>query len=98
MSEHKEDATRGTGRTTAQIANAPTGAVFVWCAKNTSYALALAKKLSRDDLKIVGPEWLRIESVIGRRGLCVVVYHALLMNNSQRNAMDEIYARNALGE
>ena len=89
---------RGTGRTTAQIANAPTGAVFVWCAKNTSYVLALAKKLSRDDLKIVSPEWLRIENVIGRRGLCVVIDHALDMDKSQRKAMDEIYAHKALGE
>ena len=89
---------RGTGRTSAQIANAPDGAIFVWCAKNTRYAQELAKKLLRTDLKIVSSSWLRIENVIGRRGLCVVVDHAMDMDKSQREAMDEIYAHKALGE
>ena len=77
---------RGTGRTTAQIANAPDGAIFVWCTNNTRYAQELVKKLLRTDMKIVSPSWLRIENIIGRRGLSVVVDHALDMDKSQREA------------
>ena len=49
---------RGTGRTTRQMANAPTGSIFVWCNDVLRYPRALAKALNRSDLRIIGPSEL----------------------------------------
>lgn len=44
---------RGTGRTSRQMIEAPEGAFFVWCNGRTEYALSLAARLGRHDLKIL---------------------------------------------
>lgn len=49
---------RGEGTTTGQMQNSPKGAVFVWVNHHLDYPRQLARKLKRDDLKIVSPEWL----------------------------------------
>lgn len=47
---------RGHGFTTLQMQRAARGALFIWPVEGSlSYAKALAAKIGRDDLKIVGP-------------------------------------------
>lgn len=47
------DSLRQTGRTTKQIERAPQGAVFIWCNAHLNYPVRLAKRLGREDLKII---------------------------------------------
>ena len=49
----------GLGHTTHQMQHAPPYSTFVWCNHNYHYPNSLAKHLGREDLKIVGPEWVR---------------------------------------
>lgn len=49
---------RRTGRTTAAMLAAPRGAIYVWCNGHLGYPRDLAKKLGRDDLQIVGPDYV----------------------------------------
>lgn len=50
---------RGSGRTTRAMLGAPIGSVFIWCNHHLDYPKELARKLCREDLIIVGPDWLR---------------------------------------
>lgn len=52
------DAYRQTGRTTRQMQALPQGAVFVWVNGQLSYPKALARRIGREDLRIVGPSWV----------------------------------------
>lgn len=71
-----EAADRGVGRTTQQMRDARVGAVFIWCNDDLEYPRALAARLNRRDLQIIGP--LRgIETLYGRRRASVVVDHAV---------------------
>lgn len=67
---------RQTGRTTQQIADAPRGAVFVWCNSCTWYPQELARKLGRDDLVVRPMSWLQSRNVMGRDFPGVIVDHA----------------------
>lgn len=77
--------TRGTGRTTRQMREAPRGAVYVWINGQTHYPRALAASLARRDLEIVRPEWL--EQAFGR-AVPIVIDHAVRLTPEQ-SAMAE---------
>jgi len=66
---------RGTGRTSAQMREAPADATFVWCNGHLDYPRILAKRLGRDDLVIVGPNDGRAED--RGTGRAIVRDHAL---------------------
>ncbi len=75
---------RGIGATTQQMEAAPNGAVFVWCNGNTDYAIHLARKIGRDDLRIESPMWL-VERWRGLELTGVVVDHAARLTDEQWN-------------
>lgn len=54
--EYARHGGRGSGRTTRAMQNAPMNAVYVWCNDKLSYPRDLARKVGRDDLRIVGPD------------------------------------------
>lgn len=68
---------RGSGRTWRAMREAPQGAVYVWCSHVLGYAKFSAEQLNRQDLEIVGPEWLAHKRYVGRRLTGVVFDHAL---------------------
>lgn len=50
---------RQSGRTSRQLERAPRYAVFVWSVlASRDYAVKLASSIGRDDIMIVGPDWL----------------------------------------
>lgn len=67
---------RGCGKTRQQLLDAPKGAVYVWPDGNTSYPTELAKKLGREDLRIVSPMWLTSGAWRGRRFSAIITDHA----------------------
>jgi len=72
-----------TGITSHQMRTAPYGATFV-STVDYQYAENLAHKLNRDDLHIVGLNWLTRDRVIGRR-LCIVIDHYAKSIMSEEN-------------
>lgn len=52
-----DDEQRGTGRTKAQMMEAPEGAIFIWCNGHTDYPKRLAKMAGREDLRIEPKEF-----------------------------------------
>jgi hypothetical protein len=75
------EAFAGSGRTTAQLRDAPPGALFVWCEDSVTYPRMLARQLGRFDIKVIG---LSVfcdggEAVRGMR-CAVVVDHAARLN------------------
>jgi len=48
---------RGTGRTMQALRTAPRGAIYVWVNDHFTYPRELAKRLGRDDLRIVSPDF-----------------------------------------
>lgn len=81
------DPERGTGRTTAQIKDAPHGAYFVWCNDNTAYPTRLAIELGRRDLTIVAPRDVP-HVLAGRRKVAVVVDHAAKLKTREGDAIE----------
>ena len=73
---------RGAGATTKQIEAAPKGAVFVWCNGHTDYAIRLAQKIGREDLRIESPTWLE-DRWRGLELTGVVVDHAARLTDRQ---------------
>ena len=67
---------RGTGETTRQMQAAPRNAVFIWCAGHTGYPQMLARKIGREDLKIVTPDWLTSDKWRGLELTGLIVDHA----------------------
>jgi hypothetical protein len=84
---------RQTGATTGQMEAAPQGAVFVWCNRHLDYPDALAKKLGRSDLEIVGPSWLDGNAWRGRRLSGLIVDHAAYLSDSQKYGLHMAMAR-----
>jgi len=78
---------RGSGRTTKQMEGAPQNSVFVWVNGHTKYPERLAKKIGRDDLKIVTPYWLESNAWRGCRFTGVAVDHAAHLTNRQRDGL-----------
>lgn len=85
---------RGTGRTTYQMTHAPEGSVFVWIAVDLSYPKRLAKDIKREDLQIVGPQWLE-NGWRGRELKGLVIDHAALdtLGESKRDLALQALAR-----
>lgn len=73
---------RGTGTTSQQMLAAPKNAVYVWPHSDFSYPKELARKLGRDDLKIVGPGWVN-NNLRGRRDVEVIIDHATELEPEQ---------------
>ena len=79
------DEDRGTGRTTAQIKAAPPNAVFLWPAHGSlSYVRDLAKRVGREDLRIISVENFSPE-MVAWRNTPVVVDHAAEVRLSARD-------------
>jgi len=83
---------RGTGITTRQMTEAPTGAVYVWCNSELLYPMHLALHLGRRDLQIVGPSWLDMPKCY-RLLTGVVVDHAADLTENQLNGLDDVRRR-----
>lgn len=49
---------RRTGETTRQLTDAKLNAIFVWCNHYLEYPKDLARKLGREDIKIVAPSYI----------------------------------------
>lgn len=75
---------RGTGATTKLMEAAPKNAIFVWCNGHTDYAVRLARKIGREDLRIESPTWLE-ERWRGLELAGVVVDHAARLTDEQWN-------------
>jgi hypothetical protein len=86
---------RGTGTTTRQMEAAPNGTVFVWVHAEISYPKALAHKIGRDDLEIVGPDWLENDRWRGRTLTGVVVDHAAILTGAQWDGLDGARSRSS---
>lgn len=67
---------RQSGRTTQAMQAAPRDAVFVWCNHHLDYPKDLARKLGRDDLKIVSPSWLTDRRWVGLELSALQLDHA----------------------
>jgi hypothetical protein len=87
---------RQTGRTSQQMADAPMGAVFVWCNSRTAYPLDLAKHLGRDDLVVRPMSWLEPRNVMGRDFPGVIVDHAAQPDSEAYAALHYMRRRGVL--
>lgn len=78
--------TRGTGRTSHQLINAPPNAIFIWCNTRTDYPRKLAAELNRRDIKIVSPGWIEGIGPYGINFNDVVIDHMAeeMMNKNQK--------------
>jgi hypothetical protein len=65
-----------TGRTTQQIFFAPRNAVFVWCTHILDYPKKIASEFHREDLMIVGPDWIAERKFYGCQYSHIVLDHA----------------------
>ena len=87
---------RQTGRTTQQIADAPRGAVFVWCNSAIEYPRALAKKLGRDDVVVRPMSWLAPQNTDGHTFAAVVIDHAAILDALALDAIGYLRAHGSL--
>lgn len=67
---------RRSGKTAAAMQASPKGAVYIWVSHDLRYPKELARKLGREDLEIVGPNWLTDFVWQGRTFSEVVKDHA----------------------
>ena len=81
---------RGTGRTTKQMESAEKGAVFVWCNSDIEYPISIAKKIGRDDLKIVRLSWLDGYIWRGTELSGLIIDHDCRLSDNQINAISMI--------
>ena len=56
--------TRGTGRTTKQLLEAPPGSIYIWVTRQTGYVEQLAAHLGRTDLEFRGPSFLLRDDLV----------------------------------
>lgn len=73
----------GEGTTTSQMTSSPKRSVFVWVNSQLDYPRRLAKKLNREDLEIVSPNWLSNDQWIGRTFPAIVLDHACYLTREQ---------------
>lgn len=85
-------AERGSGTTTAQMLNAPRGAIYVWVNAAMRYPRDLAAKLGRQDLRIIPVDDLRWERLAGLN-LPLVLDHAADPNSEQWRVLFDYRAR-----
>jgi hypothetical protein len=84
---------RQSGRTHAQIAQAPRGATYIWPTSDLSYPTRIAAKLGRTDLEFKRRSWLSEKHVRGLRLPAVVLDHALEgITPDERYALDILHA------
>jgi len=84
---------RQTGQTTSQLKAAPKNAVFIWVSGATQYPRDLARKLGREDLKIVGPDWLTSDRWRGLELSDIILDHALTLKGREWEAYDHAKTR-----
>lgn len=72
------DETRGSGRTVAQMRQAPRGAVFLARIKGSNYITRMARWLHRHDMVIMSPKDFRAEMLNGL-DVQVVVDHSVII-------------------
>lgn len=87
------DTKRGSGRTTAAMKAAPKGAVYVWVNHHLDYPKYLARKLDREDLVIVGPDWLTDRKWRGRVFPGIIKDHAAELTSKQWYAYFEAQSK-----
>lgn len=87
------DTDRGTGRTTQAMLTAPRDAVYVSCCSNaTDYDRQLARKIGREDLRIVEPSWLD-HGWYGKVLTGIVVDHAADLTEGQMTLLKSACTR-----
>lgn len=74
---------RGVGNTTRQLRSAPQKAVFVWVNHSLHYPRDLARKLQREDIEIVSPDWLTDKRWAGREFSAIILDHAAHLTSEQ---------------
>lgn len=84
---------RQLGKTTQQLSDAPTSAIYVWCNSNLEYPKYLARKLQRTDLFIVSPSWLTEYRWRGQMFNDVILDHALNLTLKESEALMEVRFR-----
>jgi hypothetical protein len=84
---------RQTGRTQAQLAQAPRGATYIWPNSVLSYPIRMAAKLGRTDLVFKPRSWLSDRYVRGLRLPAVVLDHAVeRLTPEERYALEIVHA------
>lgn len=81
---------RQSGRTTRAMQEAPKGAVYVWVHSNLDYPKELARKLGREDLRIVSPAWLEDRVWVGSLFSGIRLDHAATLSSRQWDAYFEV--------
>ena len=91
---------RGTGRTTTQIKNALIGAVYIWPVyASINYPKEIARRLGRDDLRVVPLSWLHTDGYLKIEYSEIVLDHAASARASMREwKIIEIARERAKGE
>ncbi len=84
---------RGDGTSTKQMKAAVENAVYVWLNADLDYPRHLAKKLNRDDLKIVAPSWLEQRRFVGLELTDVILDHAYVPDIRTYKCFKEALAR-----
>lgn len=74
---------RQTGITTEQMKKAPRDAIYVWVNHHFDYPRTLAKKLGRDDVRVVSPSFLASNNLCGLLRP-VILDHATVLTRPQR--------------
>lgn len=72
---------RGSGRTTAQMRNAPRNAIYVWCNEKLHYPAKLLGEVDRTDITVVSPEMVA-KTMIDTRRPIVVDHYAYLSSET----------------
>lgn len=83
-----------TGITTRQLLAAPDGAIYIWVGAAMAYPRALAKKLGRDDIRVVPASWLvsKDRFIDVDSATHIVLDHGLLLTQSLRQGLEEVHA------
>jgi len=86
---------RQTGRTTRQLQEAPKGSIFIWINWSIWYPRAIARELGREDIEMVGREWIKSDRWRGRTFSGVIVDHYLAeqLTIEERKKLLEIQTR-----
>ena len=86
---------RQSGRTTRAMQELPRDAVFVWVNQHLDYPKQLARKLGREDLRIVSPQWLEDRRWIGLDLSALELDHAAreIMTEDQWRAYQDALTR-----
>jgi hypothetical protein len=81
---------RGSGRTARAMQGAPQGAVYVWVNGHLDYPKNLARKLGREDLKIVSPQWVEDRRWSGLTFPAIDIDHAAKLTEEQWQAYRQL--------